>query len=311
MVMVMAGGVDELVASDPVTHVEPIDEIVLLQQLEHAVHARPPHAAHAARAAPERILDLQRAERTVLSREQLDQLITRRALVMAGLPQHLTRVVSPLGASLPFHRAKDSPGCSEFTRSWSRRLVPASVTGVESATIASARRVMQPPSATASLIGMSSTPDYKQCPDCAEHVLAAARKCRFCGYRFDGRRKARPSLLSILLPGLTRDMRDATLPEVLADWGVSVGDTEEVALFRLAEVDDRPGYLLVTSERLVFFGQASRGEHERALEYPLDALTEVIVQGGRCGDASRCAGPTSRMSCRAPGARISSGSGTF
>ena len=26
----------------------------------------------------------------------------------------------------------------------------------------------------------------KACPDCAELVLEAARKCRYCGYRFDG-----------------------------------------------------------------------------------------------------------------------------
>jgi hypothetical protein len=26
----------------------------------------------------------------------------------------------------------------------------------------------------------------KRCPDCAENVKAAARVCRFCGYRFDG-----------------------------------------------------------------------------------------------------------------------------
>jgi Uncharacterised protein family UPF0547 len=128
---------------------------------------------------------------------------------------------------------------------------------------------------------MSSTPEYKQCPDCAEQVLAPARKCRYCGYRFDGGRKRRPSLLSDLIPGLRRDTRDTTLPEVLADWGVSIGDTEEIALFRLVKVDDRPGYLLVTSERLVFFGQVSRGEHERALEYRLNTLTEVIVRGGR------------------------------
>jgi hypothetical protein len=27
--------------------------------------------------------------------------------------------------------------------------------------------------------------DSKLCPDCAERVKADARKCRFCGYRFD------------------------------------------------------------------------------------------------------------------------------
>lgn len=28
-------------------------------------------------------------------------------------------------------------------------------------------------------------PDVKVCPDCAESVRTAARKCRYCGYRFD------------------------------------------------------------------------------------------------------------------------------
>ena len=45
VVMVIAGGIDELVPSNPVTHIEPVDQIVLLQQLEYPVHARTPDAA--------------------------------------------------------------------------------------------------------------------------------------------------------------------------------------------------------------------------------------------------------------------------
>ena len=138
---------------------------------------------------------------------------------------------------------------------------------------------------------MSSTPEYKQCPDCAEQVLAPARKCRFCGYRFDGGRKQRMSLLTDLLYGAKGSSADATLPEILADWGVSLEDAEGVAVFSLAEVDDRPGYLLVTSERLMFFGQTSRGEHEKVLEYPLDALSEVHVHGGRLRRRLELRGP--------------------
>jgi Uncharacterised protein family UPF0547 len=32
----------------------------------------------------------------------------------------------------------------------------------------------------------AAEPDLKACPDCAESVRSAARKCRYCGYRFDG-----------------------------------------------------------------------------------------------------------------------------
>jgi hypothetical protein len=33
---------------------------------------------------------------------------------------------------------------------------------------------------------VSVPPEFKTCPDCAEHVRSAAVKCRFCGYMFDG-----------------------------------------------------------------------------------------------------------------------------
>lgn len=44
-----------------------------------------------------------------------------------------------------------------------------------------------PLAAVADLAGPLTTApsDYKTCPDCAEQVRAAARKCRFCGYMFE------------------------------------------------------------------------------------------------------------------------------
>lgn len=122
-------------------------------------------------------------------------------------------------------------------------------------------------------------PAYKHCPDCAEPVLAAARKCRYCGYRFDGRRFPAGSMLGDLLGGLRKDTTDATFEEVLADWGTNLDEGEEVRWFRLADVDHRPGYLLVTTRRLVFFNQTSRSSHERAFEYPLTLLSDVRVSG--------------------------------
>ena len=121
---------------------------------------------------------------------------------------------------------------------------------------------------------------YKQCPDCAEQVLAAARKCRFCGYRFDRRRRSRgASALGELLGGLRKDTTETTLEEILADWGTSLDEGEVVEWFRLADVDDEIGYLLVTSRRLVFFRQTTRTGHERAFEYPLSLLTDVLMSG--------------------------------
>lgn len=126
---------------------------------------------------------------------------------------------------------------------------------------------------------MAGDPRYKQCPDCAEQVLAAARKCRYCGYRFDTGRAERGPLLGGLLPGRSQD-RDVSLPELLADWSFEQAEGEQVVRFTFATVDRRAGYLLLTTERLVFFEHVSRGRQEIALEYPLDLLLEVSLHGG-------------------------------
>ena len=116
--------------------------------------------------------------------------------------------------------------------------------------------------------------EYKQCPDCAEQVLLAARKCRFCGYRFDTqRREARAA--GGVLPQLIRRTPVASLPDLLADWGVSLRESEAAGPFLLIDLDGEPTFMFVTSERLVFAAVASPGEPENTLEYRLTDLTEI------------------------------------
>ena len=49
------------------------------------------------------------------------------------------------------------------------------------------QRTLAPAAAPAAVppARMITEPDTKACPDCAETIKAAARVCRFCGYRFE------------------------------------------------------------------------------------------------------------------------------
>lgn len=98
MVVVLAGRIGRLVSGGPVAKVEPVHECVLVEQLEHPVDARPANRAPALAPASQCILDLQRAERAVLPREKLDQLVARGAAVMARSLEHLTRMLRPFPA---------------------------------------------------------------------------------------------------------------------------------------------------------------------------------------------------------------------
>jgi hypothetical protein len=61
------------------------------------------------------------------------------------------------------------------------------LTGTGSVPVAPSRSAPPPaPAITSPPEEMTpATPEFKTCPDCAEQVRFAARKCRFCGYMFE------------------------------------------------------------------------------------------------------------------------------
>jgi hypothetical protein len=88
----------------------------------------------------------------------------------------------------------------------------------------------------------------KACPDCAEMVLAAARKCRYCGYRFD-RPAAQEGLMAHLF---RRPAPHLTMAETLEQLGVELDPGERAAGLWLGRVRGVDGYVVLTDERLLF-----------------------------------------------------------
>jgi hypothetical protein len=118
---------------------------------------------------------------------------------------------------------------------------------------------------------MSETEERKRCPDCAELVLAAALKCRYCGYRFDQASSSSDRSLVDLLrrPKSTT----ASLPELLSRWGTELAPEETVGYFGHCRFDTRAGYLLITTDRVAFF--AGRGQ-ERVIDWPRAAVSATL-----------------------------------
>jgi hypothetical protein len=52
---------------------------------------------------------------------------------------------------------------------------------------------------------------------------------------------------------------NATVPELLAGWGIQLRGKEEVEAFLTADVDGTPGFLALTTERLIFVPHGGAG----------------------------------------------------
>lgn len=140
---------------------------------------------------------------------------------------------------------------------------------------------------------------YKRCPDCAELVRAAARKCRFCGYRFD-----RPPEPEEATTDHRRTARTARrdgphdVRELLEEWAIELDHDEQVAFFLPArakllnapEEHEVFGYALLTDSRLLMLTPPARGilglirresktePAEIAFELPFSGIGEVVLE---------------------------------
>jgi hypothetical protein len=145
----------------------------------------------------------------------------------------------------------------------------------------------------------------KRCPECAEKVLAPARRCRFCGFRFDTGGRERPAgALETIIPGPVHARHGATMTQILAHWNVTLVADEEIRFFTAGVADDRNGYLLVTSGRIVFFAQQGRRDHETHFAYPLSSVGGVRRRGLRWSPRLMIHGPGGRHEIHGLGAAL-------
>jgi hypothetical protein len=111
----------------------------------------------------------------------------------------------------------------------------------------------------------------KACPDCAEMILEAARKCRYCGYRFD--RPPKEKQEGLFEHMFRRSAPRLTMTETLEQLGVELHPGERPVGLWLAQVRGVDGYVVLTDERLCFvMGLRHRNETRAPWQRPLTEL---------------------------------------
>lgn len=119
----------------------------------------------------------------------------------------------------------------------------------------------------------------KACPDCAELVLEAARKCRYCGYEFRPAPArtppATPNLFAFLM---RRSAPQLTMAETLEQLGVELDPGERLNGLWLGRAYSSDGYVVLTDARLFFVAGLRRAPgNPPPRQHSLDELAGAEV----------------------------------
>ncbi len=125
----------------------------------------------------------------------------------------------------------------------------------------------------------------KACPDCAELVLAAARKCRYCGYEFRPAPRAglpatpgRPATAARSPPCCAGRRRALSKTETLEQLGVDLDPGERLDGLWLGRAYGTDGYVVLTDARLFFVaGLRQRAGDPAPRQHSLDELADAEV----------------------------------
>jgi hypothetical protein len=120
----------------------------------------------------------------------------------------------------------------------------------------------------------------KACPDCAEMVLEQARKCRYCGYRFD--RQPEVPQLGSFASLFRRTTPHLTMAQTIRQLGIELPPRERPAGLWLGRVERVDGYVVLTDERLLFvIGLRHQKDSPAPWQHRLDELAGAEITSHR------------------------------